>query len=134
MSEHEVELVRRGYEAFARGDLAAVEELLDPDVHWHGYDEEDPRGGCRSREQAIEFIRNALLTQDVSVEVLEIRQAGEKVLVILQATPKDDDGQPVPHAELVTVRNDKIASMIVYEDIDQAIAASSTDTGLPTDN
>ncbi|MDO9355962.1 MAG: nuclear transport factor 2 family protein [Solirubrobacteraceae bacterium] len=133
MSDHEVELVRRGYEAFARGDLAAVEELLDPDVQWHGFDEEDPQGGCRSRDQAIEFIHNAL-TQGASVEVLEIRPVGENVLVILQADFKDDDGQPVPHAELVTVRNDKIASMIVYADIQQAITASSTDTRPPTRN
>ena len=133
MGEHEVELVRRGYEACARGDLATVKELLDPDVQWHGFDEEDPQGGCRSRDQAIEFIRNAM-TQGASVEVLEIRPVGDEVLVILQADLEDDDGQPVPHAELVTVRNDKIASMIVYADIEQAITASGTDRRPPTGN
>lgn len=34
MSRENVEQVRRGYEAFARGDLEAVLELLDPDVDW----------------------------------------------------------------------------------------------------
>jgi ketosteroid isomerase-like protein len=35
MSQENVEQVRAGYEAFARGDLDAVLEILDPDVDWH---------------------------------------------------------------------------------------------------
>jgi ketosteroid isomerase-like protein len=30
-----LELVRAGYDDFGRGDLAAVEELFDPEVVWH---------------------------------------------------------------------------------------------------
>ncbi len=125
MGEHEVAIVRRGYEAFARGDLDAVAELLAPNVRWHGVDDEDPQGGCHSREQAIDFIRNAA-AQGAEVNVREIRQAGHYVLVILQTDREDDDGQPAPHAELVTVRDDKITSMIVYDDIKLAEAASQT--------
>lgn len=123
MGEHEVALVRRGYEAFARGDLGAVGELLDPDVRWHGFDEEDPMGGCRTRTQVIDFIRDAV-AQGASIEVLDIRPAGELVLVVLQSDREDDDGQPAPHGELVTVRNGKITAMIVYETVEQAEAAS----------
>jgi ketosteroid isomerase-like protein len=35
MSQENVENVRGGYEAFARGDLDAVLERLDSDVDWH---------------------------------------------------------------------------------------------------
>jgi ketosteroid isomerase-like protein len=36
MSEHpNVDLVRSGYEAVARGDMAAFAALLDDDVVWH---------------------------------------------------------------------------------------------------
>ena len=36
MTEHSnVELTRRGYEAFAKGDLAALSELLAGNVIWH---------------------------------------------------------------------------------------------------
>ena len=36
MTEHpNIELARRGYEAFAKGDLAALTELLANDVVWH---------------------------------------------------------------------------------------------------
>ena len=34
MSEENVEIVRRAYEAYARGDLDAVLEAMDPDVEW----------------------------------------------------------------------------------------------------
>ncbi len=34
MSEENVELVRRGFEAFARDDLDGVMEFMDPDVVW----------------------------------------------------------------------------------------------------
>ena len=34
MSHSSVELLLRGYHAFVAGDLAALEELLDPDVEW----------------------------------------------------------------------------------------------------
>lgn len=29
------EVIRRGYDAFARGDIPAVLELLDPEITWH---------------------------------------------------------------------------------------------------
>lgn len=34
MSHDSVELLLRGYRAFVAGDLAALEEMLDPDVEW----------------------------------------------------------------------------------------------------
>src|SRR5207253_10841523 len=36
MAEQDVELVRHGFEAWARGDVAALTALLDPDVYWRG--------------------------------------------------------------------------------------------------
>ncbi len=36
MTEHpNIELTRRGYEAFAKGDLATLSELIAGDVTWH---------------------------------------------------------------------------------------------------
>jgi ketosteroid isomerase-like protein len=34
MSQDNVELIRRGYEAFARGDVEGVLDLVGPDVSW----------------------------------------------------------------------------------------------------
>jgi len=38
MSERNVDLARRGYEAALAGDLDVIAGLLDPDVSWHGGD------------------------------------------------------------------------------------------------
>ena len=36
MTEHpNVELTRRGYDAFAKGDLATLSELIAEDAAWH---------------------------------------------------------------------------------------------------
>jgi len=50
----DVELVRRGFEAIARGDLDAVGELLAPEARWHaaGYDD----AGCQGRAEVLDFI------------------------------------------------------------------------------
>ena len=32
---HNVKLVRRGYDSFARGDLEALREIMAPDIVWH---------------------------------------------------------------------------------------------------
>ncbi len=40
MSHESVELLLRGYHAFVAGDLAALEEMLDPDVEWVAAGEE----------------------------------------------------------------------------------------------
>lgn len=123
MDTDDVALVRRGYDAFARHDVAAIEALLAPEVRWHGADEEDPQGGCRDRGQAIDFIR-AALAQGLSIEVLDVRQMGDRVLVVMQSDREDDEGRPVPHGELVSVKDGKIAAMIVYERVEEAIAAA----------
>lgn len=127
MSAEDVELVRSGYAAFARRDFDAISELLAPDVRWHGHDEEDPEGGCRNRGQVIEFIHGAL-AQGLTVELLDVRDAGDRVLVVLQSDREDEEGNPVPHGELVTVRDGKIAAMIVYETVDQAEQAAAQST------
>ncbi len=35
MAHPNEELVRRGYEAFATGDMETLRELLDPEIVWH---------------------------------------------------------------------------------------------------
>lgn len=39
MSQENVEVVRRGFEAFRRGDLDAALEMLDPEVEWKQMEE-----------------------------------------------------------------------------------------------
>ena len=51
MTQSNIELARRGYEAVLGGDLDTIAELLDPEVRWHGGDP-NAAGACHNRQQA----------------------------------------------------------------------------------
>jgi len=56
MTEHpNVELSRRGYDAFAKGDLAALTELIADDVVWHVRGLGPLNGDYHGRDQVFGF-------------------------------------------------------------------------------
>jgi ketosteroid isomerase-like protein len=44
MSRSDVELLRRGWDAFARGDVDGAVEVLDSEVRWHAAGDPDGEG------------------------------------------------------------------------------------------
>jgi len=110
-----VEAARRGFEAAMRGDLSAIEALLDPDVKWHGG---DPGSGCQNREEALHFIRQAL-DSGIQAELVDVIAAGDRVVVVLQPAGSDH-----PRANLTTFRNGKVVEMVAFETPEHALAAS----------
>ena len=120
MAEHDAELVRELWAAVARGEVDAAVEALDPRVRWHGVG--DPDGGCQNRDEARAFVRQAL-ADGVSAEALEVRDAGERVLVVVQTRQPSEWGeQPEPHGELVTVVDGRITEIVVFPTVDDAVA------------
>jgi ketosteroid isomerase-like protein len=121
MSEANVELARRGYEAAARGDLDVMRELLDADVKWHGGEESAP-GACHDREQALEFMRRARRRRPLG-ELVDVVDAGEKVVVIMR--PPSEGGEPGElSANLTTFRDGKVIEMVHYPNPADALAAA----------
>jgi uncharacterized protein len=56
VTEHpNVEQARRGYDAFAKGDLATLSELLADDVVWHVHGIGPLNGDYRGRDQVFGF-------------------------------------------------------------------------------
>lgn len=122
MTENNVDLVRRGYEAVMRGDLDQMRELLDPDVTWHAG---DPAAefGCHNRQQALAFMRrNWMRREGPPGELVDVVDAGDKVVVIMRRT--GDDGEPELVANLTTFRDGKVVEMVHYPDPDDARAAA----------
>jgi ketosteroid isomerase-like protein len=116
MSETNVEIARRGYEAIQRGDFEALRDLLDPDVKWHGG---DPATGCQNREQTLEFMRQARNRG----KVVEMIDAGEKVVVIIRR--RADDGEATELvANVTTFRDGKVIEMVHYPNPDDARVAA----------
>jgi ketosteroid isomerase-like protein len=113
MAAADVELLRRAWAAFARGDIKVATDVLDPQVHWYGIDAEAPEDGCHNRDEALELVRRAL-DDGVTAEALEFRDAGDRVVVVLQTCQPPEWGErPEPHGELVTVRNGRVVEIVV---------------------
>ncbi|MGA8746032.1 MAG: nuclear transport factor 2 family protein [Solirubrobacterales bacterium] len=122
MSEDNVEIARRGFEAALRGDIDAIGEILDPEVKWHGGERSDPTA-CHNREQALEAMRQARLRRQNIGELVDVIGAGEKVVVIIRP-PSGDGEKAAPIANLTTFRHGKAIEMIHYPEPKEALAAA----------
>jgi ketosteroid isomerase-like protein len=120
MTESNVELAHRGYEAVMRGDLDAIGEILDPDVKWHAG---DPATGCQNRKQTLGVMnQNWMRRGGPPGELVELIGAGDKVVVIMRRF--DDEGESELVANLTTFRDGKVIEMVHYSNPDDACAAA----------
>ena len=123
MTEQEnIDLVRKGYEAFGRGDVAGLLATLDEQVLWvtSGPADLPTAGRRRGHEGAREFVRT--LSTVVDVERFEPKQfvaQGDLVIVLgtdagrLKSTGKTFD---MDFAHAFTIRNGKVAAFQEYRD------------------
>lgn len=123
MSESNVEMARRGFDAALRGDLDVIAEMLDPDVKWHGG---DPSSGCQNRTEALHFMREAIARRGPHIELVDVVGTGDKVVVIMRPLGGGDQGdEPSPPvANLTTFHDGKVVEMVAYPDPDEALAAA----------
>jgi ketosteroid isomerase-like protein len=126
MTETNVELARRGYNAALRGDLDAIREMLHPNVKWHGGDPHAP-GACRDRDQALRYMRQARTNRPVG-ELVDVVGAGDKVVVITRATAQGNEPAALT-ANLTTFRDGKAIEMVHYPDPNDALAAAGLPAG-----
>ena len=124
MSQAAIELLRRAWDAFARGDVDGATEALHPDVRWHAAGDPDGEGACHNREVAVAFIRRAL-ADGLTAELLDVRDAGDRLVAVIHThAPPEWERSPGPHGELVTVRDGKIVQMVIYPTVEDALAAA----------
>ena len=128
MSEANVELARRGWEAATRGDLDLVASMLDPDVKWHG-GEPDDESACHNRSQALRWMEIARAHRPLP-ELVDVRDAGDKVVLVLRprpAVPNDaaakDATVPSLSANVSTFRGGKVVEMVHFDRAEDALRA-----------
>jgi ketosteroid isomerase-like protein len=81
MSQENVELVDRAYEALQANDIDAFLALVDPDVEWHSLILEI-EGVFRGHEGVREWWRSLRdVFPDWNPSVVEVRDAGDRVLI-----------------------------------------------------
>lgn len=120
MSQANVEIARRGFAAIAAGDLETVADLMAPDVRWHAGDP-DSEWACRSREQALAYMRSRQTPQRAG-ELLDVVDAGDRVVVVLQPPPDEEGVTPPPRANVTTIRDGQVVEMIGFESPQDALA------------
>ena len=130
MSRENVEIVRRGYEAFDRGDRAAAARLLAPDVEWHSV--AAPLvgvGTIRGRKAMLRFwedLREGLEGFRVSPE--EFTDLGnDRVLFVglFQGRgPGSDAEVSMRIASVYEIRDGMVAAVRDYSSRDEALEAA----------
>jgi uncharacterized protein len=127
MSEENVELFRRGTDALERGDVALVEELVDPDVIFEPL-RAPVSGTYRGHEGIRQFIADTAESFDIfRFDRPEIRDLGDRVLAIGTLHIRAREGgieTDVPTAGIATYRNGRLIHWKDFGDRRKALDAA----------
>jgi uncharacterized protein len=129
MSQENVEVVRRGFEAFADGGLDAMAEFWDPDINWRAAEGAiDDVGEMHGRVAVRRYVQDWLDTfDDSSVVVEELRDVGDdRVLAIQRAKARAKlSGVEIDlrYAVVYTLRAGKVVRAREYLSVDDALEA-----------
>ncbi|MDQ3572672.1 MAG: nuclear transport factor 2 family protein [Actinomycetota bacterium] len=127
MSEENVEIVRRMYEAFGRGDFEKSLACFSPDVVIDARHRVDGRVG-QGRDEMVAIFSEWMETWDEwREEIEEISEAGDRVLVISTQRGRGK-GSGLDWENrfwmLYEIQNDVISRWTVYDDPAAALEAA----------
>jgi ketosteroid isomerase-like protein len=131
MSQENVEIVRRGYEAFNRGDWDAALEVADPEIEWrlHGELALDVQQTVRGRE-ALKNLWASFFDawDDYNMGLLDLIEAPDGRLLATVHFTAVGLGSTVPidltYFWLYLVRDGAIATVDIYLDRAEALEAA----------
>jgi uncharacterized protein len=118
MTMSNVDTARSAYEAFARGDLEALREMLAEDGTWLTSDELPLGGETRGRDEILgNFAQIPNYWSSFSVDPEEFLDCGDWVVVRGTQRAGNDSGSfEAPFAHLIRFENGKIARGEFYGD------------------
>src|SRR4051812_17960534 len=123
MSQENVEIVRRMWEAFLAADFATALAFYAEDVEWDGTNLPDGQIG-RGHEAITEYVlRWNDAWNDWTVEIESIADTGsDQVIVFTRERGRSDSGLTMDerHAELYTLKGGKIVRRQGFSDPNQA--------------
>ena len=127
MSQENVDLARRGYEAFARGDFDAVFELFHPEIEAHD-PPEMPDAAIHRGHEAVrrDWEQTHEVLEDFSIEVEETLDRGDDVIVFLRYRGRGSESGAEVEAQMAhlwTVRDGKAIRLRQFLDRGKALEA-----------
>ena len=127
MSQENVEIVRRMWDAFLAAEFETALSFYAPDVEWDGTNLPDGQIG-RGHEAILDHVaRWAEAWDNWTVEVERIVEAGShQVVLFMREQGQSDSGLTMDerHAELYTLRDGKIVRRQGFSDPSQALKAA----------
>jgi ketosteroid isomerase-like protein len=114
MSEQEqnIELVKKGYEAFMAGDIATLMSLLDDNIEWIQPGQSSVSGTYHGKGEIGEYI-SRLAEQSTTVNPHRFIADGDTVVVLSETT---SGGETSQDADVFTLRDGKLVRAQVYGD------------------
>jgi ketosteroid isomerase-like protein len=122
------ELIKRGYEAWNRGEVEGVLSFLDPQIEWRGYTHIPESGTLEGRDEVKAWLERFLdAWEQLEIEVTELIDAGDQVvaLVRFRGTGKGS-GVPVEggtDAHVWTIRDGRIVAVTLHQGTQEALEA-----------
>ena len=111
-SENNIELVKRGYEAFASGDMETVMSLYDDNIEWVQPGRSAISGTYHGKGELSGLLMR-LAEKTAVVKPLRFLADGDTVVVLSQATI---GGETSDDVEVYTIRDGKTVTAKVYGD------------------
>jgi ketosteroid isomerase-like protein len=128
MPPRNIEIVRRGYDAWNRGDLAAILELVDPNFEWHEASEVPGGVHVYTREQFESYLMSLERHWEMfKFETQELREAGDLVVAdVLERARGRASGVEVTQrfVHVWTMRNARACRMRAFLDKGEAMRAA----------
>jgi ketosteroid isomerase-like protein len=114
MSEQEknIELIKKGYAAFAAGDAETVMSLFDDNVEWVQPGNSTVSGTYHGKGEVGEYLVK-LAAKSLSVKVNRLIADGDVVVALTDVTAGDETGQD---ADVFTIRNGKAVRVQAHGD------------------
>jgi uncharacterized protein len=129
MSEENVEIVRRSYEAYDRGGLDAIAEFWHPDINWRAaegaLDDVGLMEGPDALRHYVEQWEDTFET--IRAEVEELVDAGDQVVAVVRGIGRMKESEAevdLRYAIVFSVREGKIAAGREYFTREEALEAA----------
>jgi uncharacterized protein len=128
MSQENVEIVRRGFEAFQRGDTEAILDDVDPDVEVHEPTDLPDAQVFHGHAGLLATVEKAqAMFEDIRIEAEEFTDAGDRVVIWYRVVGRGKgSGVEVEmhQGSVWTFREGKIVRVEGYMDRDKALEAA----------
>jgi ketosteroid isomerase-like protein len=127
MSESNIELLHRAWEAMSDGDLSVLEGALDPDAQWLGVEDGQI---CENRKMILTVVERNL-HGGLAGRIEETVEVGDRIVVAFRPDQPRDDGRPLDQGiayVVVTMRDGLVVEMKGCADRATAMTYAQTGT------